>query len=165
MKTLWEELASHRPIPSCVCIHILRCEASTFAKTHRNEDQIMQFLTCLNDQFSIVKTQVLLLDPGANEHVCCNLSCYSFFYRIKLVHVSLSNRNSILVHYGGTISFTSHIYLSHVLYSPTFTLHLISVAKLCQSLFCSLQFSLDHFLIKDKMSLKMIGLAKQPDGL
>jgi hypothetical protein len=63
MKALWEELASHRPIPNCSCVHTCRCAASRVAKTHRNEDQIMQFLTGLNDQFAVVRTQVLLLDP------------------------------------------------------------------------------------------------------
>jgi hypothetical protein len=63
MKSLWEELSSHRPIPNCVCVHQCRCVASRIAKIHRNEDQIMQFLTGLNDQFSVVRTQVLLLDP------------------------------------------------------------------------------------------------------
>ncbi|XP_024632847.1 uncharacterized protein [Medicago truncatula] len=38
MKALWEELASHRPIPSCSWIHTCRCEASRVAKTHRNDD-------------------------------------------------------------------------------------------------------------------------------
>jgi CRISPR/Cas system-associated endonuclease Cas3-HD len=63
MKALWEELSSQRPIPNCSCIHPCRCAASRVAKVHRNEDQIMQFLTGLNDQFSVVRTQVLLLDP------------------------------------------------------------------------------------------------------
>jgi len=63
MKSLWEELSSHRPIPSCTCVHTCRCATSRIAKVHRNEDQIMQFLTGLNDQFSVVRTQVLLLDP------------------------------------------------------------------------------------------------------
>jgi len=63
MKALWEELSSHRHIPSCVGIHTCRCETSRVAKIHRNKDQIMKFLTGLNDQFSVVKTKVLLLDP------------------------------------------------------------------------------------------------------
>jgi len=63
LKSLWEEFSSHRPIPSCVCIHTCRYEASRIVKTHRNEDQIMQFLTGLNENFSVVKTQILLLDP------------------------------------------------------------------------------------------------------
>jgi len=63
LKALWEEFSSHRPIPNCVCIHPCRCEATKVAKNHRNEDQIMQFLTGLNGNFSVVRTQILLLDP------------------------------------------------------------------------------------------------------
>jgi len=69
MKSLWEELSLHRPIPNCVCVHQCRCIASRIVETHRNEDQIMQFLTGLNDQFFVVRTKVLLLDllPSLNK--------------------------------------------------------------------------------------------------
>jgi len=55
--------------------------------------------------------------------------------------------------------------VSLVLYSPHFTLNLISVAKCCDSLTCFFHFSLEKYLIQDQQSLKMIGLAKQMDGL
>jgi transposase InsO family protein len=63
MKTLWEELNSHRPMPLCTCIHQCRCEAMRSARAFRLEDQVIQFLTGLNEQFSVIKTQVLLMDP------------------------------------------------------------------------------------------------------
>ncbi|XP_058768130.1 uncharacterized protein LOC131641849 [Vicia villosa] len=63
LRGLWEELNSHRPIPSCTCVHQCRCEAMYNARDFRFEDQIIQFLTGLNDKFSVIKTQVLLLDP------------------------------------------------------------------------------------------------------
>ncbi|AES95707.1 hypothetical protein MTR_5g028470 [Medicago truncatula] len=44
-------------------LHLYRCEATRVAKIYITKDQIMQFLTGLNDQFSVLKTQVLLLDP------------------------------------------------------------------------------------------------------
>jgi len=345
MKSLWEELSSHRPIPNCACVHPCRCAASRIAKIHINEDQIMQFLTGLNDQFSIVRTQVLLLDPllslnkvyslvvqeesnhasliplsvsedasvqinatdnrkpqgrgkgfpqnkpsrfctfcnrtnhtvdfcymkhgypnvnkssprvnaasqedskngaisssglgasasssstgfsqeqlaqlvsmlqqsnlvvsapsssqatsnhiastnistpnpsagisasvssltskpsfwlidsGVNEHICCDITSFSSFYRIKPVYVSLPNGNTVLAHFAGNVSFNSKFHLTHVLYSPHFTLNLISVAKCCDSLTCFFHFSLEKCLIQDQQSLKMIGLAKQMDGL
>ena len=46
-----------------MCFNPCRCEATKVVKIHINEDHIMHFLTRLNDQFSIVKTQILLLDP------------------------------------------------------------------------------------------------------
>jgi hypothetical protein len=63
MKALWEELHSHRPIPSCTCIHQCRCAAMRDARSFFLEDQVIQFLTGLNAEFSVVKTQILLMDP------------------------------------------------------------------------------------------------------
>jgi len=69
MKTLWEELNSHRPMPNCTCIHPCRCEAMRSARNFRLEDQVIQFFTDLNEQFSFGKTQVLLMDhlPSINK--------------------------------------------------------------------------------------------------
>lgn len=57
------ELNSHKPILSCACIHPCRCEAMRIAREFCLENQIIQFLTGLNDKFSVVKTQVILMDP------------------------------------------------------------------------------------------------------
>jgi len=40
-----------------------KCDVVKVPKTYRVEDQIIQFLTGLNEQFSVVKTQILLMDP------------------------------------------------------------------------------------------------------
>lgn len=63
IKNLREELNSHRPVPNCTCIHPCRCEATRSARNFRLEDQVKLFLTGLNQQFSGVTTQVLLMDP------------------------------------------------------------------------------------------------------
>ncbi|XP_058761005.1 uncharacterized protein LOC131634366 [Vicia villosa] len=63
LRGFWEELNSHRPIPSCTCPQPCRCEAMRSAREFRLEDQIIQFLTGLNDTFYVIKTQVLLMDP------------------------------------------------------------------------------------------------------
>ncbi|XP_058762417.1 uncharacterized protein LOC131635789 [Vicia villosa] len=63
LRGLWEELNSHRPIPICTYPQQCRCEAMRSAREFRLEDQIIQFLTGLNDTFYVIKTQVLLIDP------------------------------------------------------------------------------------------------------
>ncbi|KEH29684.1 hypothetical protein MTR_4g048330 [Medicago truncatula] len=63
MKSLWEELNSHRPMHVCTCPYPCRCESMRAAREFRMEDQVIQFLTGLHDNFSVVKTQVLLMDP------------------------------------------------------------------------------------------------------
>jgi len=93
------------------------------------------------------------------------MSYFSAFYRIKPVKVTLPNGQSLIVTFAGTVSFTSQFHLHHVLYSPHFHLNLISVAKICDSLSCSLHFSLNECVIQDNFSMKMIGLTKQVNGL
>jgi len=63
MRALWEELHSHRPLPNCHCHFQCKCDVVRVPKTYRTEDQIIQFLIGLNEQFSVVKTHVLLMDP------------------------------------------------------------------------------------------------------
>lgn len=60
---LWEELNSHRPMPTYTCDRQCRCEAMRYAKNFCIEYQIIQFLTSLNEIFSVIKTQVLLMKP------------------------------------------------------------------------------------------------------
>lgn len=63
LRTLWDELNCHRPIPNCTCVHPCHCDSIRLAKHYRIKDQIIQFLTGLNESFSVVKTQILLMDP------------------------------------------------------------------------------------------------------
>lgn len=63
LKGLWEELNEHRPVFACSCIHQCRCLATQNVHAYRHEDQVMQFLVGLNDQFSVMKTQVLFIEP------------------------------------------------------------------------------------------------------
>jgi len=97
LKSLWEELSSHRPIHNCTCVHTCRCAASRVAKTHRNEDQIMEFLTGLNDQFSVVRTQVLLLDPLHSLNKVYSLVVQEESNNASLTSLSVSEDSSIQV--------------------------------------------------------------------
>jgi len=73
MKSLWEELNSHRPMPVCTCPYPCRCESMRSTREFRLEDQVIQFLTSLNDNFGVVKTQVLLLDPLPSINIVYSL--------------------------------------------------------------------------------------------
>jgi len=57
MKSFWEELNSHRPMPSCTCIPRCRCEAMCAVRNQRMEDQVIQFLTCLNHNFMLLRVE------------------------------------------------------------------------------------------------------------
>jgi len=106
-----------------------------------------------------------LLDSGANEHICSHLPHFTSLYLIKHVYVTLPNNTTVVIDQAGTIIFSPQFYLTNVLYSPTFKLNLMSVAKVCQSLSCVFHFSDKQCIIQDKTSFKIIGLASQQDGL
>jgi len=84
LKSLWEELNSHRPIPMCSYIPQCRCEAMRAARNQRVEDQVIQFLQGLNDYFSIVKSPILLMDP------------FPPLYKVYSLVVQEESNNSIL---------------------------------------------------------------------
>ena len=69
MKYHWEELNSHRPMHVCTFPHPCRCESMRVARNFILEDQVIQFLTGLNDNYGVVMTHVLLMDhiPSINK--------------------------------------------------------------------------------------------------
>ncbi|XP_019420691.1 PREDICTED: uncharacterized protein LOC109330875 [Lupinus angustifolius] len=106
-----------------------------------------------------------ILDSGATDHVCHSMSLYLNFKRIKPLLIALPNGNQVTTHHSGTIVFSNDLYLTNVLYVPTFNFNLVSISKLTTSLACTLTFSNNHCQIQDTQSLKMIGAAELRGGL
>ncbi|KAK2451623.1 putative mitochondrial protein [Trifolium repens] len=74
LKLLWEELEIYLPMPACSCTVrctcascscTVRCTCSSMRLARANHQllYIIRFLTGLNDNFSMVKSQILLMDP------------------------------------------------------------------------------------------------------
>lgn len=63
LKSLWEELEAYRPVPSCACPVRCQCASMRNARVYHQQDYVIRFLTGLNDHFSVVKSQILLMDP------------------------------------------------------------------------------------------------------
>jgi hypothetical protein len=63
LKILWEELELYLPIPTCTCPVKCSCEAMRSARNNHNLLYVIRFLTGLNDNFDMVKSQILLMDP------------------------------------------------------------------------------------------------------
>ncbi|MCI30261.1 retrovirus-related pol polyprotein from transposon TNT 1-94, partial [Trifolium medium] len=63
LKILWEELELYLPIPVCTCPVKCSCESMRSARNNHNLMYVIRFLTGLNSQFDIVKSQILLMDP------------------------------------------------------------------------------------------------------
>ncbi|XP_055959788.1 uncharacterized protein LOC130014853 [Mercurialis annua] len=63
LKMLWDEYVNLRMIPVCMCIPQCSCNALTLVKNYQEADCVIRFLKGLNEGFSVVRTQVLMVDP------------------------------------------------------------------------------------------------------
>lgn len=57
------------------------------------------------------------------------------------------------------------VYLNHVLYAHDFNLNLIFISKLCQDLKCSVVFSVNHCILQEMNTKRMIGLGSKENGM
>uniref|UniRef100_A0A2N9EVC5 Retrotransposon Copia-like N-terminal domain-containing protein n=1 Tax=Fagus sylvatica TaxID=28930 RepID=A0A2N9EVC5_FAGSY len=63
LQGLWEELLNYRPIPVCTCVPSCSCGAMRQVVENYHQMCLMQFLIGLNETFTQVKGQILLMDP------------------------------------------------------------------------------------------------------
>ena len=63
LKILWEELETYMPIPCCS--YTVKCTYASLrnARHFHTLNYAIRFLTGLNENFSVVKSQILLMDP------------------------------------------------------------------------------------------------------
>jgi len=57
LRVIWDELNNFKPDPVC------SCNDSSLITQRKREDQVMQFLCDLNDQYNNIKVHVLLMKP------------------------------------------------------------------------------------------------------
>jgi len=60
---IWDELDNFRPNPLCTCSVKCSCYVQTVMTQRKCEDLVMQFFRGLNDQYSNIRSHVLLMDP------------------------------------------------------------------------------------------------------
>ena len=64
-KCLWDELLNYNQIPNCTCgaLKSCSCGAVKFFIEYQHRQHVIQFLMGLNDNFSHIRGQILILDP------------------------------------------------------------------------------------------------------
>lgn len=69
LKVLWEELEAYMSIPTCTCRNRCSCEAMRNARKNHKMLNAIRFLTRLNENSAVVKSQILLMDllPDMNK--------------------------------------------------------------------------------------------------
>ncbi|XP_068487340.1 uncharacterized protein [Phaseolus vulgaris] len=63
LRVIWDELDNFRPNHVCVCQVKCTCSVASDISKRKREDQAMQFLRGLNDQFNNIRSHVLLMEP------------------------------------------------------------------------------------------------------
>ncbi|GAU31769.1 hypothetical protein TSUD_22150 [Trifolium subterraneum] len=63
LKLIWEELEIYLPMSNCSCRNRCTCESMRSTRANHFLLYIIRFLTGLNENFAVVKSQILLMDP------------------------------------------------------------------------------------------------------
>lgn len=63
LMTLWEEIENFRPIRDCTCAIPCSCGAATDLRKFKEQDKVIKFLKGLGDQYSHVRSQIMLMSP------------------------------------------------------------------------------------------------------
>jgi hypothetical protein len=96
------------------------------------------------------------------------ISCVSLFTTITALvstSVKLPNGDLVSITHIGTVQISEHLILTNVLYVPSFSFNLISVAKLIKQLKCCLILINNYCFIQNLVKWRTIGVGEEKDGL
>ncbi|XP_004505909.1 uncharacterized protein [Cicer arietinum] len=66
LKKFWKELDNFCPLPTCSCNPKCSCNLLPKIRAYRDNDYVIRFLKDLNEQYSLVQSQIMLMDPLPN---------------------------------------------------------------------------------------------------
>jgi len=106
-----------------------------------------------------------MFDSGASCHMTGDLNLIQEIKKIDSVAIGLPNGTHTLAGQEGSVVLGERIKLNKVLYVPSFKCNLVSIAKLCKELNCSVTFYDDFCVLQDRTSRTPIGVGKQNRGV
>lgn len=106
-----------------------------------------------------------ILDSGASQHICSNISIFASIRPIKNITVTLPNGIHIPVHFSRNIHLILSLHLKEVLHVPQFKFNLLSVSALVADTTLTVSFLHDSFVIQDPHTKQMIGKGERVAGL
>ena len=115
--------------------------------------------------FTSCKSKSWVIDIGATDHVPYTLDNFQTFHYIKPILVKLPDGTTTTATISNTIYFFDKLYLTNVLYIPSFSFDLLFVSNLTKFLHCQFVFTNQTCEIQDCHTLKTIGAAKLKGGL
>lgn len=115
---------------------------------------------------NILPTSLWILDSGATDYMTPSSKHFSTYY-LSPSNKIISTADGTLVTVAGTgdIQITPSILLKNALHVPKLSTNLISVQKLTKDLPCNVIFHSNHCVFQDKDSGRMIGHAREGNGL
>ncbi|XP_010250376.1 PREDICTED: uncharacterized protein LOC104592635 [Nelumbo nucifera] len=90
LKGHWDELTTHAPPPSCTC------SGSKEFSTYLQQTQLMQFHMGLNDTYSNVRSQILLMDPLPSISKACSLVLQDEAHRLVYSQSSIIEGSDLI---------------------------------------------------------------------
>lgn len=63
LRSLWEELDNLRPLPACTCAVPCTCQLLPTIRNYRENDFVIRFLKGLSEQYTAVRSQIMLMSP------------------------------------------------------------------------------------------------------
>ncbi|CAL1398408.1 unnamed protein product [Linum trigynum] len=114
---------------------------------------------------STLNETIWVLDTGATDHIICNLSTFIKYKPMEGVNVSLPNGHHVKATHIGIVRLPCGLFLTQVLFIPSFTYNLVSVSKLTKNHPVSLVFQSNFCTIQDLITRRKIGLAQVDKGL
>ena len=112
------------------------------------------------------KVEPWIFDSGAMNHMTSYEKLFSSYIPSSNNHrVKVADGSYALVAGIGTVAISPKISLQSVLYVPKLSCNLISISKITKDLECMINFSSTACVFQDKIMGRMIGNAKESDGL
>ncbi|KAL0448952.1 UNVERIFIED_CONTAM: hypothetical protein Slati_1451600 [Sesamum latifolium] len=100
--------------------------------------------------FDVIDCGTWIVDSGATRHVCANLNLFTHYHKSNNhTEVSLPDGSKQPVAHIGTVKLSDQIILEHVLHIPTFSINLLSVSQLCQTMPISFVFMSSSCILQD----------------
>ncbi|KAL5833967.1 hypothetical protein ACOSQ3_017641 [Xanthoceras sorbifolium] len=110
-----------------------------------------------------VQDQSWYLDSGATNHITSDLGNLSLKSEYRgNDHLTVCNGHQLSISHFGNTSIPSHtepvkpLHLNDILHVPKITKNLLSISKLTKDNHAFVEFHDDHFLLKDKVSKKVL---------
>ena len=123
-------------------------------------------LTCQVCLSSTYHSHGWIIDSGATDHMCNNLSVFTNITPVTSAHcITIPDGSTLTISKQRDILLDNEITLTKVLYVPQLHFNLISASKLCLDYNCSILFNSTSCYIQDPTMKRLLPLGKFSKGL